>query len=239
MTLSRQRTLTRIRSAISLSGADERSFAIDEGTGQLMTKARLDHETGPSYTVEVTAQDNSGAANDSASITVTIKVMDLDEQPVISRAPASGLTISGPPVMSYEENGRGSVATYTAAGATSWSLSGVDAGLFTIVGGVLRFKSSPDYENAADVGGDNIYQVTVKASDGTYSDTQTVTVSVTDMDDVDAPPVVSDPLLAEYDPNNDGVIEKADMRGAVADFFGLSPTLSREEMRRLVGIYFS
>ena len=48
-----------------------------------------------------------------------------------------------------------------------------------------------------------------------------------------------DPLLAEYDPNGDGVIEKADMRRAVANFFGPSPTLNRSDMRRLVSIYFN
>ena len=47
-----------------------------------------------------------------------------------------------------------------------------------------------------------------------------------------------DPLLAEYDPNDDGTIESADMRRAVENFFGPSPTLTRAEMRRLVGIYF-
>ena len=49
---------------------------------------------------------------------------------------------------------------------------------------------------------------------------------------------VSDPLLAEYDPNGDGVIERADMRRAVAGFFADPQTVTREEMRRLVGIYF-
>ena len=50
--------------------------------------------------------------------------------------------------------------------------------------------------------------------------------------------VAVDPLLAEYDPNGDGVIEKADMRKAVGKFFADPPDLTREEMRRLVGIYF-
>ena len=49
---------------------------------------------------------------------------------------------------------------------------------------------------------------------------------------------VSDPLLAEYDPNGDGVIEREDMRRAVTGFFATPPTLTRDEMRRLVGIYF-
>ena len=48
-----------------------------------------------------------------------------------------------------------------------------------------------------------------------------------------------DQLLAEYDPNGDGVIEKADMRKAVAKFFKDPPDLTREEMRRLVAIFFS
>ena len=50
-----------------------------------------------------------------------------------------------------------------------------------------------------------------------------------------------DPLLAEYDhgQNADGVIEKADMRRAVADYFGQQPTLTKADMRRLVAIYFN
>ncbi|MDE2860848.1 MAG: NHL repeat-containing protein [Chloroflexota bacterium] len=47
-----------------------------------------------------------------------------------------------------------------------------------------------------------------------------------------------DPLLARFDPNDDGTIEHTDMRLAVADFFGPSPTLSSADMRRLVAIYF-
>ena len=54
-----------------------------------------------------------------------------------------------------------------------WTLGGVDADDFTIVGGDLRFKSSPDYENPTDRdedtvnggaqrAGDNIYRVTVR-----------------------------------------------------------------------------
>ena len=48
-----------------------------------------------------------------------------------------------------------------------------------------------------------------------------------------------DTLLVEYDPDNDGVIERADMRRAVGNFFGQQSTLSRSEMRRLVAIFFS
>ena len=43
----------------TLGGTDAASFDIDEGSGQLMTKARLNHEEESTYTVVVTAQDNS------------------------------------------------------------------------------------------------------------------------------------------------------------------------------------
>ena len=80
------------------------------------------------------------------------------------------------------------------------------------------------------------YTVVVTATDpGNLTDTIRVMIAVIDV----AEEGPSDPLLADYDPDGDGTIEKEDMRRAVADFFGLSPTLSREEMRRLVGIYFS
>ena len=64
-----------------------------------------------------------------------------------------------------------------------WSLSGDDAGDFTIKGGVLVFAAAPDFESPADMGGDNVYEVTVKADDGTYMDTQDVTVTVTNVDE--------------------------------------------------------
>ena len=70
----------------SLGGTDAASFEIVSGAaqGQLMTKAALDYETKKSYSVVVTVKDGSGESNDSAQITVTIQVKDLDEKPVIT-----------------------------------------------------------------------------------------------------------------------------------------------------------
>ncbi len=47
----------------------------------------------------------------------------------------------------------------------TWSLSGEDAGDFTIVDGALTFKTSPNYERPGDADGDNVYKVTVSATD--------------------------------------------------------------------------
>ena len=106
--------------------------------------------------VTLTAEDSFGA---SASIMVTIMVTDMDEAP----------EVAGDATAEYAENGAGSVENYTAvdpegAAITSWTLSGDDAGLFSIEGGVLSFKKSPNFEMADT---DNMHSVTVQATDET------------------------------------------------------------------------
>ena len=70
-----------------LSGADADSFDIESTTGQLKTKAALDHETKDTYMVTVTvsdgkdAEDNFDPAVDD-TIRVTIMVTDVNEAPV-------------------------------------------------------------------------------------------------------------------------------------------------------------
>ena len=90
----------------------------------------------------------------------------------------------------YPENGTGPVATFTAIDPEGesivWSLAtGDDMEDFEIDNGVLRFKSSPDYEALGDTGIDNIYEVTVQASDGGMETTamEKVTVEVTNVEE--------------------------------------------------------
>ena len=74
----------------TLSGSDMASFDIDAATGQLMTKDMLDYEmprgeamsddNTNDYMVTVTATDDSGAPNNSASIMVTIMVTDVEDE---------------------------------------------------------------------------------------------------------------------------------------------------------------
>ena len=62
-----------------MGGTDAASFDIDPETGQLKTKALLDHEAAKdSYTVIVTAIDSAGVT---ASATVTITVTNVNEPP--------------------------------------------------------------------------------------------------------------------------------------------------------------
>ena len=171
----------------TLGGADASSFGIGlTRTGQIAVGTMLDYETKTSYMVKVIATDSFGAT---ASIDVTITVTDVNEGPVIMRGMLGmlgGIAISGSMNEEYAENGTGVVATYTATGSNAamatWSLSGDDAGAFIITGGDLAFEAEPDFESPADMDGDNVYQITVNADDGTYMDTHEVTVRVTDVD---------------------------------------------------------
>ena len=69
------------------------------------------------------------------------------------------------------------VASDVAGGAVTSSLSGTDAGSFTINSstGVVTINAIPNYEAKSS------YSINVVASDGTLSATQAVTVSVTDV----------------------------------------------------------
>ena len=143
---------------------------------------KLDFETRTTYMVTITATDSF---SDSASIDVTITVTDVDEAPKISEG---GLAITGPAGVDYAENGMGAVETYMATGPdadmAAWSLSGEDMSAFSFSNdGMLTFRSSPDYENPADMGMDNMYMVTITADDGTYMDTHDVMVRVTNEDE--------------------------------------------------------
>ena len=70
--------------------------------------------------------------------------------------------------------------------------SGSDAALFNIitsdsVTAFIRFKASPNFEAPADVGGNNVYEITLRAVDAaTNAGTQAITIIVTDVVDTSA-----------------------------------------------------
>ena len=161
-------------------------FGIDASSGQLRTRAELDHEGQEQHFVTVTATDPGGLTD---SISVTITVEDVDETPVVS----------GPTSSEVAENGNTSVGTYTATDPDNkgieWVLAGTDSGAFALSGGALTFRESPDYEEG------NQYRVTIEAreqSDGTSVGRLSVTVNVTNVDEpgmVEVP--VSEPRVGQ------------------------------------------
>ena len=169
----------------TLGSTDADEFTIDSGTGQVGVGdgTELNFETKQSYTVTVTATDPSG---ESVAITVTIGVTDVDEDP----------SLTGPSeVFHAEDTATTTVATYAATDdeddndapskSLKWSLSGADADDFSIAAGDLKFKSKPDYEAPTDTGSNNMYDITVEAtdSDGNTA-SKDVTVTVTNVDEV-------------------------------------------------------
>ena len=70
-----------------------------------------------------------------------------------------------------------------------FGLHGADRGLFSIDGGVLSFKSPPDFDAPADSDGDNDHQVAVEVTDGVHTIRLDVTVTVTDVGERRRPPV--------------------------------------------------
>jgi len=168
------------------AGADAARFAIDSSTGWLHFiaspnyEAPTDSDSNNVYLVTVQASDGSQVDTQALSITV----INLDEAPVIT---SNGAGATAP--ISLPENGT-TVTTVAAVdqehGAITYGISGgADSALFAINAstGVLTFLAAPNYEAPADANADNVYLVTVKASDGFQIDTQALSVTVANLDE--------------------------------------------------------
>ncbi len=116
------------------------------------------------------AVDNDGGQSAAKTVTITVNGADetgggTNDVPEITSA--STFTVA--------EN-TASVGTVTASDSDDTPVyaiaGGDDAFLFTIdaTTGALSFKAAPDFEEPADADGNNTYEVTVSASDGTDSD---------------------------------------------------------------------
>ena len=172
----------------SISGGDDADlFAINETSGELTFITAPDYETptdadtNNTYEVVVTATDDKDCAGTQA---LTVTVTDVNEPPVIT---SDGGTATA--ATNVDENST-AVTTVTATDVDgddlTYSISGGDdAAKFQIddATGALSFVTAPDFENPADTGGDNTYQVIVQVSDGALADTQALTVAVNDVND--------------------------------------------------------
>ena len=122
---------------------------------------------------------------------------------------------------SVQEN-QTSAFTATASDADGDALtftisSGSDAGLFSIgeSSGVVTFVAEPDFEIPGDANTDNVYELTVRVSDGTAAATQAFTVTVTN-------DTSDDPVSANFDGVliRDGYIQSATVCIPVMDSDG-------------------
>jgi Ca2+-binding RTX toxin-like protein/carbon monoxide dehydrogenase subunit G len=178
-----------------VGGADAARFTVDAATGALAFASAPDYENptdaGGNNVYDVTVQVSDGALTDTQSIAVTVSNVN-DNAPVVT-SNAAGATAS----VNVAENGT-AVTTVTATDADAGStltysiVGGADAARFTVDAstGALSFVSALDYEHPIDAGGNNVYDVTVQVSDGTLTDTQSIAVTVTNVND-NAPVITS------------------------------------------------
>ena len=153
-------------------------FVIDSATGALSVAAGapIDYEAAVSHAIGVRVSDGAGAFSDFA---FTISVSNLnDVAPVFSSAATFAV--------SENANSIGSVVATDpeALGIVSYAITGgADAALFAIdaATGALSFIAAPNFELPGDAGGDNIYDLTVTASDGGAATDQAMQISVTDL----------------------------------------------------------
>ena len=193
----------------SPGGADGDDFAItadSRGRGVLTFTNPPDFENPTDsdrdndYQVTVEATDDDGHT-DTLAVTVTVT------------AQSEGPEIAGPQSLSFTENLEESriLAAYTAidpedpsAVITRWSLSGSDAGDFAInENGELSFRNVPDYERPADSGRDNVYNFSVRASDGRNYGYLEVTVTVNDINE--APDMTGSDRIAYQENGTDSL----------------------------------
>jgi serralysin len=180
-----------------VGGADAALFSINATTGALSFNAAPDYEApadaNADNVYDVTVQASDGTLTDTQGIAVTVTPVN-DQAPVIT-SDGGGATAT----VSVAENAT-AVTTVTAtdgdlpAQTLAYSIvGGADAALFSInaTTGALSFNAAPDYEAPADANGDNVYDVTVQASDGALTDTQAIAVTVTPVNE-QAPVITSD-----------------------------------------------
>ena len=102
---------------------------------------------------------NSGNMNSAPNITNTTFAISVEENQT------SAFTIT---------------ATDSDGDTLTYSLSGTDSSQFAVSSsGVVTFNSAPDYENPADSNTDNVYEMTATVSDGSLSDSEDFSVTVT------------------------------------------------------------
>ena len=137
----------------SLGGTDAASFAIDTGTGQVKTKADLDHEGKETYSVAVQVSDGRNDAGDAETPpvvdtrhAVTITVTDADDDGVITLSadpPSAGTTLTA--TLTDDDGVKSSPAV-----TWKWESSTDGANNWTVIDGETTNTYTPDTEDIGD-----------------------------------------------------------------------------------------
>ena len=176
----------------TLGGTDASSFSIDSSSGQLKTNATLDYETKTAYSVTITVSDDSLTD----SISVTINVTNVEETPAVTTKDTS--TPNNAPTFDDGDSTTRTVAENTGSGVDignavsatdedkddtlTYTLGGTDASSFSIdsSSGQLKTNATLDYETKT------AYSVTITVSDDSLTDSISVTINVTNVEETPA-----------------------------------------------------
>ena len=190
----------------SLGGTDAAAFSIDSSSGQLKTRAALDYETQFSYSVTVSVFDGNGG---SGSITVIISVTDINENhaPIlVSEISSVTLTVGGGSkvvdVSSNFSDPDGDTLNYTLIMEHPYDPSIAVVAVHNTPG---IFSIEPR--------GIGSTTVTVTASDGEFTATQTISITVTE----NQTPVLVSELPSRIFLEIDGESEVVDVSGNFSD----------------------
>ena len=187
----------------SLVDDDGGRFTINSSTGVVTVNGAIDRETdGASRNITVRATSSDTSFTDQV-FTITINPLN-DNNPVItSDGGGASASINVLENDLYVSTVAASDADLPAETLTYSIVGGVDAAKFAIDGstGVLTFVSGPDFESPTDLGANNVYDVVVQVSDGTFADTQSIAVTVNNVADSGQ---YLDLLNVESFSNNDG-----------------------------------
>ena len=179
-------------------------------SGNLRFASQPDHEAQPTHSITIVATDD-GDDPKKGEFPVTVEVTDVNESPLIylgarpsdfrrkyshKYCPAQ-LRRQRP---GGRHNHRSPGLWVELTPATSRSTTAASC----------TFKNAPDYERPADSGGNNVYNVQVRASDGSLTGTKDVTVTVQDLNE--APVVTGDDTLSY--PENTAVTNVLDRYNA-------------------------
>ena len=201
-------------------------FAIDSVTGVVTVAdgSLLDYETATSHAITLRATSSDGSHS---TLTLSINVAPVNDNAPVITSDGGGVATT----LNVAENTT-AVTTVTASDAdlpaqtlTYAIVGGADASLFTIDSnsGTLSFNVPPDFEAPADAGLDNVYEVIVQVSDGAFNDSQTLSVTVTPVND-NAPvsaPVTLAPIAEDSGAH---LITQAELLAGASDADGDSLT---------------
>ncbi len=184
---------------------DKHTFTLVAGAGdtdngaftitgnQLTINGAADYETKTSYSIRVRVTDAFGKTFEQA---LTVNVNNLNDNPPVITSNGGGATatISVPEnttavttVIATDADNLGSL-TYSKAGGADEAMFNIDSAT-----GALSFAVPPDFEAPADADANNVYDVVVQASDGTFTGTQAIAVTVTNVNEA---PVANNDTLA-------------------------------------------